>query len=85
MKLYRKIKHNKYMCRSQDLDSEAPCQGHNQVTGQNCTSAIIQKLLKQILRKVTKRLNIIKGYVAHYSKVSRPKAKVTIRSEVKCA
>ena len=48
MKLHRKIKDNKYVCRAQDLGSYSQGQGHNQVKGQNCISAITQKLLKQI-------------------------------------
>ena len=48
MKLYRKKKHNKKLCRPQDLGSYAQGHGHNQVRGQNRVSAITQKLLKQI-------------------------------------
>ena len=48
MKLLRKIKDNEYVCRAQDLGSYAQGQGHNQVTGQNCISAITKTLLKQI-------------------------------------
>ena len=55
MKLYRKIKHNEKVCRSQDLDSYPQGQGHNQVTGQNRVSAITQKLLKQFYRNFTER------------------------------
>ena len=47
MKLHRKIKDNEKLCRANDLDSYAQGQGHNQVRGQNCVSAITQKLLKQ--------------------------------------
>ena len=52
------------------------------VRGQNCVSAIIQKLLKQIQGNFTERLNIIRRYVAHKSKVPRPKVKVTIRGQI---
>ena len=48
MRLHRKIKHNEKVCRAQDLGSFAQDQGHNQVKGQNCVSAITRKLLKQI-------------------------------------
>ena len=48
MKLHRKIKDNEKMCHAHDLGSYAQGQGHNQVRGQNCVSAITQKLLKQI-------------------------------------
>ena len=48
MKLHRKIKHNKNVCRAHDLGSYAQDQGRNQVRGQNRVSAITQKLLKQI-------------------------------------
>ena len=44
-KLHRKIKHNKKVCRLQDLGSYAQGQGHNQVTDQNRVSAITQELL----------------------------------------
>ena len=58
MKLYRKIEHNEKVCSAQELGSYAQGQGHNQVRGQivpkivllrgqNCVSAITQKLLKQ--------------------------------------
>ena len=48
MKLHRKIKHNEKVCHAFDLGSYAQGQGRNQVRGQNCVSAITQKLLKQI-------------------------------------
>ena len=48
MKLHRKVKHNEKVCRAHDFDSYAQGQGRNQVRGQNCVSAIIQKPLKQI-------------------------------------
>ena len=48
IKLHRKIKHNEKVCCAHDLDSYAQGQGRNQVRGQNCVSAITQKLLKQI-------------------------------------
>ena len=48
MKLQRKIKLNDNVCRTHDLGSYAQGQGLNQVRGQNCVSAITQKLLKQI-------------------------------------
>ena len=41
MKLHRKIKDNEKVCRAQD--SYAKGQGHSQVGGQNCVSAIPQK------------------------------------------
>ena len=47
MKLHRKIKHNEKVCRAHDLGSYAQSQGRSQVRGQNCVSAITQKLLKQ--------------------------------------
>ena len=40
MKLHRKIKLNKKVCRAHDLGSYAQGQGRNQVKGQNCVSAI---------------------------------------------
>ena len=55
MKLHRKIKHNKKVCRAHDLGSYAQGQGRNQVKGQNLVSAMTQKLLKQILRNFTER------------------------------
>ena len=48
IKLHRKIKHNKNVCRAHDLGSNAQGQGRNQARGQNLVSAITQKLLKQI-------------------------------------
>ena len=48
MKLRRKIKHNEKVCRAHDFGSYTQGQGHNQVRGQNCVSAITQTLLKQI-------------------------------------
>ena len=48
MSIQRKIKHNERSVCSQDLDSYAQGQGHNQVTGQNRVSAITHKILKQI-------------------------------------
>ena len=48
MTLHRKIKHNKKVCRLQNLGFCAQGQGHNQIRGQNRVSAITQKLLKQI-------------------------------------
>ena len=38
-----------------DLGSYAQGQGRNQVKGQNCVSAITQKLLKQIQQTFTER------------------------------
>ena len=55
MKLHRKIKHNKKVCRAHDFGSLAQGQGRNQVRGQNRASAITQKLLKQIKRNFTER------------------------------
>ena len=48
MKLHRKIKHDKKVCRAHDLGSYAQGLGRNQVKGQNFVSAITQKLLKQV-------------------------------------
>ena len=49
MKLHRKIKHNKNVCRAHDLGSYAQGQGRSQVKGKkNRVSAITQKLLKEI-------------------------------------
>ena len=52
MNLHRKIKHNEYVCRAQDLGFDAQGQGHNQVTGQNCISAIIKKTIEANLTKL---------------------------------
>ena len=48
MKLHRKIKHNKNVCRAHDLGSYAQGQGRNQVRGQNLVSAITMKLHRKI-------------------------------------
>ena len=56
MKLHRKIKHNKKVCRAHDLGSYAQGQGRNQVKGQNLVSAITKKLLKQILTKLHRKI-----------------------------
>ena len=48
IKLHRKIKHSEKVCGTHDFDSYAQGEGHNQVRGQKCVSAIAQKLLKQI-------------------------------------
>ena len=48
MKLHRKIKHNKKVCRAHDLGFYAQGQGRSQVRGQNRVSAISHKLQKQI-------------------------------------
>ena len=48
MKLHRKVKHNEKVCRARDFGFYAQGQGRNQVRGQNCVSAITNKLLKQI-------------------------------------
>ena len=48
IKHHRKIKHNEKVCHTHDFGSYAQGQGRNQVRGQNCVSAITQKLLKQI-------------------------------------
>ena len=48
MKFHRKIKDNVKVCHPHDLGSYSQGQGHNQVRGPNCVSAITQKLLKQI-------------------------------------
>ena len=42
MKLHRKIKHNKKVCRADDLGSYAQGQGRNQVKGQNLVPAVTQ-------------------------------------------
>ena len=42
------IKHNEKVCHTHDLGSYAQGQDPDQVRGQNCVSAITQKLLKQI-------------------------------------
>ena len=42
------IKHNEKVCHTYDLGSYAQGQGPDQVRGQNCVSAITQKLLKKI-------------------------------------
>ena len=46
--IYRKIEHNEKVCPAECLGFQAKGQGRNQVRGQNCVSAITQKLLKQI-------------------------------------
>ena len=48
MKLHRRINDNEKVCVAHDLGSYAKSQGNNLVRGQNCVSAITQKLLKQI-------------------------------------
>ena len=49
MKLNRKIKYNKKVCRVQDFGSYAKGQGHSRVWGQiHHVSALIMKLMKQI-------------------------------------
>ena len=48
MTLHRMIKNNEKVCYPHDLGSYAQGQGHNQVRGQNCVSAITQKQLNQI-------------------------------------
>ena len=48
IKLHRKIKHNEKVCHTHDFGSYAQGQGRYQVRGQNCVSAITQKLFKQI-------------------------------------
>ena len=48
MILHRKIKHNRKVCRAQDLGFYAQVHGHNRVGGQISASAITQKLPKQI-------------------------------------
>ena len=50
MKLHRKVKHNKKVCRAHDLGSYAQGQGRNQVKGQNLVSAITKKRLKQFTK-----------------------------------
>ena len=85
MKLHRKIKHNENVCCAQDLGSYARSQGHNQVRGQNCVSAITQKLLL-LLANFTKLRRKIEDNekVCHSQDLgSFAKVKVTIRSEVK--
>ena len=46
--MHRMIKHNEKVCHTHDLGSYAQGQDPDQVRGQNCVSAITQKLLKQI-------------------------------------
>ena len=46
MKLYRKIKHNERMYRSQDLGSYAQGKGHNQVRGQKANLTKLHKKIK---------------------------------------
>ena len=48
IQLHRKMKHNEKVCHAHDFGSYAHSQGCNEVRGQNCVSAITQKLLKQI-------------------------------------
>ena len=48
MKLHRKIKHNEKVCRAHELGSYAQGEDCSQDRGQNCVTAITQKLLKQI-------------------------------------
>ena len=53
MKLYRKIKDNEKVCHTHDFGSYAQGQGHSQVRGQNCVSAItIEANLTKLHRKI---------------------------------
>ena len=56
MKLHRKIKHNKRVCRAHDLGSYTQGQGHNQVKGQNLVSAITQKTTEANLTKLHRKI-----------------------------
>ena len=56
MKLHRKIKDNEKVCRAHDLVSYAQGQGHNQVMGQNCVSAITQKIIEANLTKLHRKI-----------------------------
>ena len=53
MKLHRKIRQNKKVCRAQGLDSYAKGQGHNQARGQNRVSAMTTEAnLTKLHRKI---------------------------------
>ena len=52
MKLHRKIKHNKNVCRAHDLGFCAQGQGRSQVRGQNLVSAITKKTTEANLTKL---------------------------------
>ena len=56
MKLHRKIKHNKNVCRAQDFGSHAQGQGRNQVRGQNRVSAIAKKTTEANLTKLHRKI-----------------------------
>ena len=56
MKLHRKIKHNKKVCRANDLDLYAQGPGHNRVKGQNLVSAITQKTTEANLTKLHRKI-----------------------------
>ena len=56
------MKHNENVRHTHDFGSYAQGQCRNQVRGQNCVSAITQKLLKQILTKLHRKIE-------HYEKV----------------
>ena len=56
MKLDRKIKHNKNMCRAHDLGSYGQGQGRNQVRGQNLFSAITPKPIEANLTKLHRKI-----------------------------
>ena len=56
MKLDRKIKHNKNMCRTHDLGFYSQGQGRNQVRRQNRVSAITQKTIEANLTKLQRRI-----------------------------
>ena len=56
------IKHNEKVCHTHAFGSYAQGQGRYQVRGQNRVSAITQKLLKQILTKLHRKIE-------HYEKV----------------
>ena len=73
------------MCRAYDLGSYTQGQGRSKVKGQNPVSAITQKLLKQNLMKLHRKIEHNEK-VCHAQEIcSTPKVKVTIRSESNCA
>ena len=64
MKLHRKIKPNKKMCRVKDLGSFAQGQGHNQVRGQN---RLTGKNSEADLTKLHRKIEHNRMGVAHKS------------------
>ena len=83
MKLHRKVKHNKKVCRAHDLGSYAQGQGRSQVRGQNLVSAITQKTTEANLTKLNRKIEHNKKVCRAHDLGSSPKVKVTIRSKVK--